>query len=117
MLLRLKAVPRLSLTCLVWLFLILAYVKAQARDSYKPKDGFVPNSETAIAIAEAVLKPIYGVDKINSERPFTSEFKDGVWVVSGSLQRGTSNVAVKGGVAMIEISKADGRILRVSHGK
>ena len=32
----------------------------QNKHSYKPKDGYVPNSATAIKIAEAVLIPIYG---------------------------------------------------------
>ena len=31
---------------------------------YKPKEGYVPDAETAIAIAVAVWNPIYGKDKI-----------------------------------------------------
>jgi hypothetical protein len=80
--------------------------------SYKPKDGFVPDTVTAIWIAEAVLSSIYGEEKIKSERPFKATLKNDVWTVEGSLPEGW-----RGGVAIVEISKQDGRILRVSHGK
>jgi len=84
--------------------------------SYKPKDGYVPNEATAIKIAEAVLVPIYGEDVINAEKPLKVELKDGVWIVKGVLRcPGGQNCL--GGVAIIEIAKDDGRILRVSHGK
>jgi hypothetical protein len=43
-------------------------VLAQAQ--YAPKDGFVPDAKTAVKIAEAVLIPVYGENKIESERPF-----------------------------------------------
>jgi NTF2 fold immunity protein len=79
--------------------------------SYFPKEGFVPNESTAIRIAEAVLSPIYGEDQIAKERPFAAVLKDGVWTVEGHLS--TPN----GGVALAEITKKDGRILRVTHGK
>lgn len=37
---------------------------------YKPKEGYVPDKETAIAIAVAVWKPIYGEEIINSKKPY-----------------------------------------------
>jgi hypothetical protein len=37
---------------------------AQSRQSYKPKNGFVPNQETAIRIAGAVWIPIYGAEGV-----------------------------------------------------
>ena len=36
--------------------------------SVTPKNGFVPTAEVAVAIAEAVLVPVYGKQLINSER-------------------------------------------------
>jgi NTF2 fold immunity protein of polymorphic toxin system component len=83
--------------------------------SYVSKDGFVPNEKTAIRIAEAVLDHVYGDDVINSERPFDAKLNDAgnTWIVWGHLRK----PANKGGAAYIEISKADGRILRVTHGK
>jgi Na+-translocating ferredoxin:NAD+ oxidoreductase RnfG subunit len=82
------------------------------RPNYKPKDGYVPDEETAIIIAVAVWKPIYGKEKIENEKPYKANLKNGVWTVTGSLPKGR-----KGGVAEAEISKDDGRILRIIHGK
>jgi len=81
--------------------------------NYVPAQGYVPNAETAIAIAVAVWTPIYGRDKIESERPYRATLRGGTWVVEGSLPSGSQ----VGGAAIAEISKADGRIQRVSHGK
>jgi hypothetical protein len=47
-------------------------------ESYVSPDGFVPNAATAIAIAEAILIPIYGRAQIEAERPFSATLKDGV---------------------------------------
>ncbi|MBF0331365.1 MAG: hypothetical protein HQL17_05450 [Candidatus Omnitrophica bacterium] len=86
--------------------------------SYKPKEGYVPDGKTAIKIAEAVLSPIYTQKVIDEERPLNAVLKDGVWEVTGTLSCGAASSSVcDGGVAIIEISKDDGKILRVSHGK
>ena len=98
------AIAVLSLVCVI--------SAAQGQHKVTPKDGFVPDEKTAIKIAEAVLLPIYGAEKISKEEPFVAKLKNRIWLVSGTLPRGWI-----GGVAIIEISKADGKILRVSHGK
>ena len=77
-----------------------------------PKAGVVPNETTAIKIAVAVWEPIYGADKIAGEKPFHATIAKGVWTVQGSLPKGWL-----GGVALAEIAKSDGRILRISHGR
>ncbi|HEY6528589.1 MAG TPA: NTF2 fold immunity protein [Cellvibrionaceae bacterium] len=46
--------------------------------SYRPKNGYVPNEETAIKIAIAVWEPIYGKNKITSEKPYKVNLKNGV---------------------------------------
>jgi len=51
-----------------------------------PSNGFVPDEATAVKIAEAVLIPVYGANKIESERPFTAKLKKGVWTVAGTLR-------------------------------
>ena len=79
----------------------------------KPDAGYVPNAKTAIKIAVAVWEPIYGEKQIAEERPYTALLTNGVWIVDGSLPKGY----VVGGVAIAEIAKDDGRILRVSHGQ
>src|SRR5512135_1855306 len=86
------------------------------KHSFKPDNGYVSDATTAIKIAEAVLTPIYGENVIKNERPFKAVLKDGVWTVEGTL-RCPEGERCTGGVAIIEISKDDGKILRVSHGK
>ena len=95
---------------LVSISIMLASVSQ--RHSVVPSNGFVPDEKTAIKIAEAVWIPIYGERQIQSEQPFVASLKNGVWTVEGSLPKGWD-----GGVAIAEIAKRDGRILRVSHGK
>lgn len=89
----------------------MSFSKA-GQESYVPKEGFVPNEETAIRIAEAIWIPIYGKAKIESEKPFTATLSNGVWTVSGTLPKG-----YVGGVAIADISKESGCILRVIHEK
>jgi len=79
--------------------------------SYKPPNGFVPDSATAVRVAVAVWIPIYGERQIMSEQPFVASLKDGVWTVTGTLPRPYN----QGGVAMAKIAKRDGRILFVLH--
>jgi hypothetical protein len=83
-----------------------------APHSYVPPDGFVPDAVTAVRIAVAVWIPIYGAKQIETEKPFTATLAGGVSTVTGSLPTGFA-----GGVAYAEIAKADGRIIRVTHGK
>ena len=98
-----------SFLVFAWLILLSSSVQAQ-QHSYTPPDGFVPDAPTAVKIAEAVLIPIYGADTIERQRPFSAILKDGTWTVSGSTPKGTF-----GGNAVVEISKTDGRVERVSH--
>jgi len=82
---------------------------------YRPEQGYVPNSDTAVQIAEAVLVPVFGKKQIESERPFNAELKDGVWTVSGTLHCPVAHC--DGGAAVVTISKADARILSMIHPK
>lgn len=92
---------------------VVAQIEVQQnKTSSRPVRQYVPDAKTAVAIAIAVLAPIYGAEKIRSEAPFVATLRDGVWTVVGTLPPG-----FEGGVAEIDISKAQGTILRVSHGK
>ena len=73
--------------------------------------SYIKDSETAEKIAEAVLLPMYG-EEIYNEKPFIAILKDDIWIVKGSI---TSNSI--GGVLEIQISKRDGKIIDVYHGK
>lgn len=100
-----------KLLLLMTLLIGLQAVGAE-RNSYVPPNGFVPDEKTAIDIAKAIWSPIYGEEKIKKEKPFHAVLSDNVWTVTGTLPKG-----LKGGVAIVEIAKEDGRILYVSHGK
>ena len=82
--------------------------------------GVVPDATTAARIAEAVLTPIYGQELVSHERPFKSVLKEKVWIVQGTLHQGLMDRffgPTKGGVGIVELSREDAAILRVSHGK
>lgn len=107
-----KKVILLFLITLSFASFILA---EQTEYSYKPKEGYVASAETAIQIAMAILVPIYGKKAIDDEKPLTAVLKDGVWIVTGTLNCPIAQCL--GGVAEIEISKEDGKILKVIHGQ
>ncbi|HEV1994522.1 MAG TPA: NTF2 fold immunity protein [Candidatus Acidoferrum sp.] len=83
--------------------------------SVRPRDGFVPNAETAVKIGEAVLIPVYGEKQIDSERPFTANLHGDIWIVTGTLNCGAPRC--DGGTAIVKISKASGQILFMMHYK
>ena len=82
-----------------------------------PKNGYVPDAETAIKIAVAVWSPIYGERVIAAEKPYRATLKDGVWTVQGSLDQSSDPPQVVGGVAYAEIAQKDGCILVIGHGE
>jgi hypothetical protein len=86
---------------------------SQTRSSYIPKNGFVPDEKTAIGVAQAVLILVYGEKQIKIEEPFGASLKGDTWPVHGSMPKGYT----LGGVAEVEISKANGCILHMIHGK
>lgn len=104
----------LRAACLATTLAFTASAQAQvsAPHSYKPATGYVPDAATAIRIAVAVWEPIYGPARIAAQQPFHAQLHDGVWRVEGSLPPGRN-----GGVALAEIARDNGAILRVSHGK
>jgi len=102
--------------------LLTTVALCQSAVSYKPPSGFVPDSKTAVAIAEAVLIPVYGKEHIESERPFGATLRQDVWTIAGTLYCPDGKGGVKtedcaGGVAVVKISKNDGRVLYMLHGK
>jgi NTF2 fold immunity protein len=94
---------------------LLRVIGANAlRNNYVPNEGYVPNKDVAIKIAVAAWEPIYGELTIALEQPFRAELDGEVWTVTGTLHGGPE---VKGGVALAQISKKDGRIIRITHGR
>ena len=82
----------------------------------------VPDSATAVALAEKALAEVYGKKLIESERPFTASLSDGIWHISGTLycKDNKGNVITNpcfGGVAIADIRQSDARVLRTGHTK
>ena len=93
---------------------------AQAQ-SYSPKEGFVPDSTTAVKIAEAVLIPVYGTEQVQAERPFKAVLENAVWTIMGTLHcpdgKGRVTNSCVGGTAEVKLSRTDGQILKMIHSK
>ena len=86
-------------------------VGAQTRPNVQPKDGYVPNAETAVTIGVAVLGPIYGEANVARHRPYNAKLTAGTWTVRGTLPPGTT-----GGICRRRDSpNDDGRVIRVFH--
>src|ERR1035441_4589826 len=89
--------------------------------SYSPPNGYVPDATTAVKIAEAVIIPVYGRVKIESERPFKATLQGDTWTVEGTFRcpDGTGGITTEcaGGVAIVKLSKTNARIISMIHGK
>jgi hypothetical protein len=83
---------------------------------YTPFGGFVPNAETAISIARAILIPIYGAGAIKAEEPLTAHRHGDTWIIEGTLPC-PKDASCVGGTAELQLSAKDGRILSVVHHK
>jgi len=76
------------------------------------KRDYVPDSATAVKIAEAVWLPIYG-ERIFEQKPYEVTLQDSIWIVRGTIPYGERLE----GTAYIEIQKSDCKILEVNHGR
>jgi len=93
---------------------VLASTAALAQTPTWPPNGFVPDANTATAIARAVLIPIYGAATIRGEEPLKAERVGEFWHVRGTSQCLPNCL---GGVASVQISVKDGTIRNVFHTK
>ena len=125
---KVRAGFRWSASLLLGAVLILAGACAQCRtapapiapasdpeQSYMPPEGLVPDSATAIRIAEAVATPIYGAAVIDGGRPLVAKLDGDVWFVFGTLPQPPPGWRYVGGTLHVDISRIDGRILRIIH--
>src|SRR5665213_322286 len=94
----------------------LCMSRAIAQENYIPPHGFVPDERTAVAIARAVLIPIYGAKQIGAEEPLTARRMGGAWEVTGTIPCLKEGRCV-GGAADVKLSATDGQILFVTHYK
>lgn len=100
--------------CFIMLITALTLIKCRpsvTQEKWDINQGYVPDSTTAVQIAEILFVRIYG-EKVLEKKPFVATFKDGIWIVDGTLEKG-----MDGGVPHVEIQKADGKIIDLFHGK
>jgi ATP-dependent Clp protease ATP-binding subunit ClpC len=80
-----------------------------SQDPALPAAGVVPDPETAERIAEATWLPLFGESTIASQKPFKTERRFSVWIVSGSALAETA--------LYVFISQKTGRVLSVGRGE
>jgi hypothetical protein len=73
----------------------------------------VPDEETALLIAEAVLVSVYG-EEVLSKKPFNITYNNfrKAWIIVGTLPEGE-----EGDVPKIAIRKSDGMIMKIWYGE
>jgi hypothetical protein len=80
-------------------------------------NGVIPDKETAVAVAEAILFRAYGKQNIESQKPYQVTLTDGEWYIFGSLQKDPAGGPVFGGVFRIVIAQKDGRVRSIAQGE
>jgi hypothetical protein len=80
------------------------------RDPLEDSNGVIPDEQTAIKIAEAILFRHYGEHEVKLEMPFKVKLEDGVWIINGTLPHGAV-----GGAFYIDIRQKDGCILQLGY--
>ncbi|WP_439696554.1 NTF2 fold immunity protein [Mucilaginibacter sp. AW1-7] len=75
-------------------------------------DMIIPDSATAVAVAEPILFKVYGKDEILGEKPYKVDAVDGYWVLTGTLPKGYF-----GGTFVIIMAAKDGRVIKLTHYK
>ena len=72
----------------------------------------IDKPDFALKLARLILIEKYGKHNIGRQEPLIIKETDLTWTIRGSLKPG-----YVGGVALIEIRKNDGAVIRISHGK
>jgi hypothetical protein len=73
-------------------------------------EDLIENEGMAVDICYAYISNIYGKEIADSERPFRTKETKESWIIKGSLP-----VDFCGGVFEFEISKIDGKVLKLIH--
>lgn len=95
---------------------VIQHLREEREFQTKPVNGYVPDTTTAVRIAEAVLIPIYGTKQIAYEKPFHATLSGDVWTISGTLHcKTTAKSVCVGGTAIVQLSKITGEVLLLGH--
>ncbi len=58
-------------------------------------NGFVPDIDYAIKLAEIYLPPIYGQEMISQQLPLHGILKDDRWIISGTVRTGVDDQQIE----------------------
>lgn len=83
--------------------------------TYIPPGGYIPDAETAVRVAVAILAPVYGEQLILSQRPFQVSLVNELWKVRGYSKSESRTERV--GRFEIDIDKISGRVVRMHHSR
>ena len=72
----------------------------------------IPDSKSAVNVAEKILFKVYGKEDIKEQRPYNLVFQNGYWILNG-----TRPEPVIGGAFLIIMNSKDGKIIELIHGK
>lgn len=75
-----------------------------------PKEGLVPDKDTAIKIAEVILFRLYGERDVTSQKPYGVTEDENIWWVCGTLKKDDL-----GSVFTIAISRQTAAVLYLEH--
>jgi len=121
---RIQNMSNKNIKTILFIFFVFAFymnnypVLSAANNTYNVNLNI--EKSTAIKIAEAVFLQLYG-ETVLTQHPWIVRETDSTFEISGTLHRKHSKigeiVVLVGGVAKMTINKADGRILKSTHGK
>ena len=86
-------------------------VTANDWKTFRPDSGIVSDSIAAIQLGEVYISHIFGSGILKLQLPLQATLEGDHWRVNGVLP--PNHV---GGVAVVRISREDGRILQIMHG-
>jgi NTF2 fold immunity protein len=104
---------RKILWSLVFCLSVLSSIDVSRGQGYTPKNGFVPDRKTALAIANAVLLAMVPKSVLTSFSPFRARLSGNVWIV----QSKELPIDTTGGRIYLRISKRTGAILYLEASK
>jgi len=101
-----KSVPRFCL----FLVLLAASVCTASRAPGLPERGVIPDEKTAVAVGEAILRPVFGDEEVARFSLYHAQIQAGMWTVYGTLPSGSH-----GGTPMIRLRKSDAKVVEIWH--
>ena len=72
----------------------------------------IPDSKSAVNIAEKILFEVYGKDNIKEQRPYNIVLQNGYWILNGTRQKPMS-----GGEFLMIMNSKNGKIIELIHGE